>query len=101
MKLLIITSIAEFEKDICKLFKSSEIETYSTFDMQGHKLQIPQNIQDNWFSANRDTFNSKTYFTFTNQSQIDKLLFKVEKYNAESSSNNPVRAIVIDIEKYI
>ncbi len=101
MKLLMITSIKEFENDICKLFKNSKIEVYSTYDIQGNKLQEPINIQDNWFSSHRDTFDSKMFLTFTSEELINDLLKEVETYNKEKASNNPVKAIVINIEKHI
>ena len=101
MKLLMITSIKEFENDICKLFKNSKIEVYSTYDIQGNKLQKPINIQDNWFSSHRDTFDSKMFFTFTSEELIDDLLNEVKTYNEKKASNNPVKAIVMNIEKHI
>ncbi|MBG7630774.1 MAG: hypothetical protein IZT56_10100 [Bacteroidetes bacterium] len=101
MKLLMITSVKEFEKDVCKLFKASKIEVYSTLDVQGNKLQKPTNIQDNWFSAQRDTLDSKLFFTFTSEELIDEMLKEVESYNKEKASNNPVKAIVMNIEKHV
>jgi len=101
MKLLIITSILEFEKNICKLFKNSKIEVYSTLDIQGHKLQLPTNIQDNWFSSHRDTFDSKMFFTFTSEELIAKMLNEVESFNSNNTSKNPVKAIVLNIEQSI
>ena len=101
MKFLLITSVVEFEKDIYKLFKNSEIEVFSTHNIQGHKLQKPKNLQDNWFSDHRDTYNSKLFFTFTSETQIDKMLSEIKKFNRENKSNNPVKAIVSDIEKFV
>ena len=96
-----ITSVKEFEKDVCKLFKKSKIETYSTLDIQGNKIQKPINIQDNWFSAQRDTMDSKLFFTFTSKELIDDILKEVETYNKEKASNNPVKAIVMNVEKHV
>ena len=101
MKLLMITTVKEYEKDICQLFKSVKIEAYSTYDIQGHKLQVPVNIQDNWFSSHRDTFDSTMYFTFTSEKLIDEMLIEVKTYNKEKASNNPVKAIVMNIEKHV
>lgn len=96
-----ITTVKEYEKDICQLFKSVKIEAYSTYDIQGHKLQAPVNIQDNWFSSNRDTFDSTMYFSFTHENQIDKMLNEVKIYNKDKAITNPVKAIVMDIEKHV
>lgn len=38
MKLLIITTVAEFKKDIYQLFKKANITVYSTTNIDGHKF---------------------------------------------------------------
>jgi len=101
MKLLIITSVLEFEKEVCKLFKKAEINVYSTSDIQGHKFFSSKNIQDNWFSAQRDSYDSKLYFSFTSEEKVDAIFKSVEELNLEKSNSNPIKAIVLDIEKFI
>lgn len=101
MKLILVTSILEFEKEICQLFKKSEIEVYSSNDVQGHKFYSATNIQDNWFSAQRDTYNSKLYFSFALEEKIDAMLHYIEEFNKEKTTTNPIKAVVVDIEKYI
>ena len=101
MKLLLITSILEFEKEVATLFKNAEIIVYSTSNIQGHKFFSSTNIQDNWFSAQSDTFNSKLYFSFASKEKIYEMLKEIELFNAEKQTTNPIKAIVLDIEKYI
>lgn len=101
MKLLLITSVLEFEKDICKLFKKAEINVYSTSDIQGHKFFSSKNIQDNWFSAQRDSHDSKLYFSFTSEDKIDIIFKSIEEFNSKKTNSNPIKAIVLDIEKFI
>lgn len=101
MKLLLITSILEFEKEVCQLFKKAEIIVYSSSDIQGHKIFNGNDIQNNWFSSQKNTVNSKLYFSFTSEEKSDKILKSVEQFNAETTSSNPIKAIVLDIEKYI
>lgn len=101
MKLLMVTSVKEYDKDICKLFKTSKIEVYSTYDIEGHKIQKPKNIQDNWFSSHRDTLDSKMFFTFTSEELINNMLSEIKSFNKKNTSSNPVKAIVMNIENYI
>ncbi len=101
MKLVLITIMKEFEKDICNLFKASGISIYSTSTIEGHKIQKPENIQDNWFSAERDTYDSKLYFAFTSEELIDKMLNEIEIFNVNKAETNPVRAVVLNVEKFI
>ena len=101
MKLLLITSISEFEKDVCNLFKTAEIVVYSTSDIQGHKFFTGNNIQDNWFSAHRDSYDSKLYFSFTSENKIETIFKNIEVFNAQKKTENSIKAIVLDIEKFI
>ncbi|SDX82749.1 hypothetical protein SAMN05444411_11037 [Lutibacter oricola] len=101
MKLILITSILEFEKDICQLFKKSEVEVYSSNDIQGHKFYSATNIKDNWFSAQKDTYNSKLFFSFTSEEKVEIMLKNIEEFNTKKTTTNPIKAVVVDIEKYI
>ncbi|MGK0494649.1 MAG: hypothetical protein ACJAU2_001029 [Maribacter sp.] len=38
MKLLIVTVVEEFEKDILRLFKEVHIDSFSGSDIDGHKI---------------------------------------------------------------
>ncbi len=101
MKLLVITTVTEFEKDIYTLFKKSQIDIYSTSNIQGRKFSPIKNMSENWFSPQRDSLNSKLYFTFSTEEKIDTMLKSLKQYNTEYRTNNPVKAIVLPIEKFI
>lgn len=101
MKFLIITSIKEFEKDTLRLFKKANITAFSNVDVNGFKTQNTENLIDNWFSSSTDNINSILFFTFTNKEKIDILLEEVKIFNSNNKSNNPLRAIVLDVEKFV
>lgn len=101
MKLLIVTSIKEHEKDVCAIFKNSKIGIYSTFPINGHKLQIPSEIMDNWFSSSRETIDSKLYFTFASEAEIDLVFKKLDEFNKTNNLVNPIQGIVMPIEKHL
>lgn len=101
MKLLIVTSIVEHEKEVCAIFRNSKIETYSTFSINGHKLQIPSEIMDNWFSSRRETIDSKLYFTFASEAEIDVVFEKLAAFNKTNNPLNPIQGIVLPIHKHL
>jgi len=101
MKLIVVTSVHEYEKKVCELFKKSCIEIYSSAPIEGHKFLGIENLQDNWFSANRNTYDSIVYFSFTDEDKIDDMLNHIKDFNNKQNSNNPVKAIVLPIEKYV
>jgi len=101
MKFLIVTLVKEYEKDVLHLFKETEIKSFSNVDINGFKTNSVENLIDNWFSNSTDKVRSTVFFTFTQKEKIDKLLAKIEIFNKHIKSNNPLKAIVLDVSKFI
>lgn len=101
MKLLILTSIKEYKKDTVRLFKKAQINAFSNADINGFKTADPENLINNWFSSSTDNVKSILFFTFTEKEKIDVLLKEVKSFNDQIESKNPLRAIVLDIEKLV
>lgn len=101
MEFLIVTCIKEFEKETVKLFKKSKITAFSNMDINGFKTQGTENLIDNWFSSSTDNVKSILFFTFTDKEKIGSLLEEVKIFNKNTESNNPLRAIVLDIKNFV
>jgi hypothetical protein len=101
MKLLIITSIQDYEKHIPILFKKAEICAFSSTNIKGHKTIEHQNLQNNWFSSGDDDLESSLYFTFTEENKINIALELIKEFNLKVEGQNPMHAIVLSIEKFI
>lgn len=101
MKLLIVTCIKEYEKETIELFMKANITAFSNTDINGFKTNDVQNLISNWFSSSTSNVNSSLFFTFTDKERIDKLLEEAKIFNDNTKSNNPLRAIVLDIEKFV
>ena len=101
MKLLIITCIKEYKDDTVRLFKNAKITAFSNTDINGFKTSDPENLISNWFSSSTDNVKSILFFTFTEIEKIDVLLKEVKSFNDQIDSDNPLRAIVLDIEKFV
>lgn len=103
MKLLIITSVQEYEKHIPALFKKAGIKAFSSSNIKGHNTTDADTLTGNWFSSADDDYesNSSLYFTFTSAELIDKMLEEVAEFNVKIEGQNPMHAIVLGIEKFI
>ncbi len=101
MKLLIITCIKEYKDDTVRLFKNAKITAFSNTDIHGFKTSDAENLISNWFSSSTDNVKSILFFTFTEIEKIDVLLKEVKSFNDQIESDNPLRAIVLDIEKFV
>ena len=101
MKLLIITAVKSYEKEAVKLFKEAGILAFSNTDINGFKALDQEDLIDNWFSGATQNVKSVLFFTFSEQDKIDLLLLEeLALLNAQIESENPLRAIVLNVEKF-
>jgi len=100
MKLLIVTAVKSYEKEAVKLFKQAGILAFSNTDINGFRALDQEDLIDNWFSSSTQNVKSVLFFTFAEEEKIDLLLKELEILNARIESENPLRAIVLNIEKF-
>ncbi|MFI1770735.1 hypothetical protein [Thalassobellus citreus] len=101
MKLVMVTAVHDFQKDVLDLFKKANIESFSSSDIDGHKNVSSVLRTSNWFSSLKGGAESCLFFSFTEEENIDSLFDLIITFNENLETNNPVRAIVLPIEKYI
>ena len=101
MKLVIVTAVEQFQKDVLKLFKNANIKNFSSSDIDGYKNGSSVLMASNWFSAGKGGNESNMFFSFTEDENINVLFGLIEEFNKNLETNNPLKAIVVPIEKYI
>ncbi|NHF59637.1 hypothetical protein FK220_009815 [Flavobacteriaceae bacterium TP-CH-4] len=101
MKLLIVTVVEEFEKDILRLFKEANIESFSSSDIDGYKNPTSMVRTASWFPSESGGVESSLFFSFTENEKIEALFRLIEEFNEALETNNPIKAIVVPIEKFI
>lgn len=101
MKLVIVTAVEEFQKDILKLFKKAHIENFSSSDIDGYKNGSSVLLASNWFSGEKSGNESSLFFSFTEEENINALFDLIKEFNYNLETNNPVKAVVVPIEKFI
>ena len=101
MKLLIVTVVEEFEKDILRLFKEAQIENFSGSDIDGFKNSTSMVKTASWFPSEKNGVESSLFFSFTIDEKIDALFDLIKMFNQNLKTNNPIKAVVVPIEKSI
>jgi len=101
MKLVIVTAVEQYEKEVLKLFKSANIENFSSSDIDGYKNRSSLLMASNWFSTGKEGSESIMFFSFTDDGHIDTLFNLIKEFNENMETNNPLKAIVLPIEKFI
>lgn len=100
-KLVIVTAVDQFRNDVLRLFKKAGIESFSGSEIDGYKTAAPLLMTQSWFPGERGGNESHLYFSFTDQSHIDTLFELIQAFNQTLETNNPVKAIVVPIERVI
>lgn len=99
MKLLIITAIAEFDKDIKKMLKKSQVETFTYKEVKGYKDLSEVDLESNWFATERNEQESILYYAFVKDENVDVLFEKVNEFNALQKSQSKIHVAILNIEK--
>ncbi|WP_341220386.1 hypothetical protein [Polaribacter atrinae] len=101
MKLVLVTAVEEFQKEVLKIFKKANIKNFSSSDIDGYKNSPELLMASSWFSGEKSGNESRMFFSFTEKEKIDDLFKLMEEFNKELKTNNPLKAIVLPIEKFI
>ncbi|NOY47849.1 MAG: hypothetical protein GXO84_06575 [Chlorobi bacterium] len=102
MKLLIVTVVEEFQDDILQLFKDSKIKNFSESNIEGFKHEATSVLMAyNWFPSEKGGAKSSLFFSFTEEDKIESLFKLIKIFNNNLETKNPIRAVVVPIEKYI
>lgn len=101
MKLLIVTVVEEYGKEMLQLFKKANIESFSGSDIDGYKNPATVLMASNWFPSEKGGVESNMFFSFTADENIEILFELISSFNTNLETNNPIRAVVVPIEKFI
>ena len=101
MKLVIVTAVEAFHKDVIKLFEKAGIESFSESEIGGYKNAPTLLATSNWFASEKGGNESNMFFSFTDEAHIEALFNVIKEFNSNLETNNPIKAIVLPIERYI
>lgn len=101
MKLVIVTAVEEFHKEIIELFKKANIENFSESNIDGHKNTTSVLVASSWFSGEKLSNESIMFFSFTEDKNIEDLFGLILEFNENLETNNPIKAVVVPVEKFI
>lgn len=101
MKLVIVTAVEDFQDEVLKLFKKANIDSFSGSEIEGYKNHNDLLATASWFPSVKGASESVMFFSFTEDDNINTLFEHISGFNNNIETNNPIRAVVIPIEKSI
>ena len=99
MKLLLITAVREFEKDIKQILRKAQVKSFSYKDVKGFKDNSEDALEANWFATNIQETESVLFYAFVKEEKVDGLFDMVAAFNAEQVSKSNIHIAVLNIER--
>lgn len=99
MKLLIITAIAEFEKEIIQQLKKAKVVTFSCKNVIGYRDNTEDAFESNWFSSEMNKTDSLLFYAFVKKENVDLLFESINHFNAKQETLSHIHIAVLHIEK--
>jgi len=100
MKLVIITAIAEFEKDVKKMLKEAKVKSYSYRDVIGFRDASEESLESNWFGSEINETESVVFYAFVSKEYISILFDLMKEFNDMQDSISHVHLAVFSVELY-
>jgi len=99
MKLLLITAIKEFEKEIKQILKISEVKVYSLKSVMGYKDISDLSVQNNWFATEINESESVLFYAFVQKENVDKVFALVSEFNEKQETLSHIHLAMLNIER--
>ena len=99
MKLVIITAIQEFEKEIKQQLKKAKVITFSYRDVIGYRDNTEDALESNWFSSEMNKTESLLFYAFVKKDNVDKLFESINEFNTKQETLSKIHVAVLAIEK--
>lgn len=100
MKLIIISAIEEFKKDIIALLKKNQIGSFSYKEVTGYHDVSDLNIESNWFANEMNQTESILFYAFAKTETINRLMESITSFNEDQESNSHIHFGVVALEKF-
>jgi len=101
MKLLIITSIKVFKKEIKDILKEAEVKVYSYKDVIGFRDASKLGMQENWFANQMNEGEAIFFYAFIKKENVDLVFDLVTSFNNRQETLSNIHVAVLDIERTI
>lgn len=99
MKLLLITAVAEFEKEVKSILKKAQVKTYSYKEVTGFRDATDDVMESNWFGTEMNENESILFYAFVTKENVGLVCDLVKEFNAKQETLSHIHIAVLNIEK--
>ena len=99
MKLLLITAVAEFGKEVKQILKRANVKTYSYKEVVGYRNASDDALETNWFGTEMNENESIMFFAFVEKENVDMVYNAVSDFNLKQETLSHIHTADLNIEK--
>jgi nitrogen regulatory protein PII len=99
MKLILITAIAEFGKDVKQILKKANVKTFSYKEVKGYRDGSEDAISSNWFGTEMYESDSLLFYAFVQKENVDNVYDFVKLFNEKQNFESHIHLAILNIEK--
>ena len=99
MKLLLITAVAEFSKEVKDILKKTNVKAYSYKDVTGYRNASDEAIGSNWFGTEMNENDSVLFYAFVPSENVDQVCDTIKAFNSKQETLSRIHIAVLNIEK--
>ncbi|REE79982.1 hypothetical protein BX611_2883 [Lutibacter oceani] len=99
MKLLIITAVKVFEKEVKMILKKSDIKIFSYTDIKGFRDSTEESVESNWFASEMNESQSIMFYSFADKEKTDVLFNYVNEFNTTQKTLSKIHVVILNVEK--
>lgn len=99
MKLVIITAISEFEKEVKKILKESKVLSYSYREVKGYRDSTEEAVETNWFGAEMNETQSVLFYALVPHENVSLLMNLVNQFNEKQEAKSHIHIAVLNVEQ--
>lgn len=100
MKLVVITAIAEFDKEVKKMLKEAKVLSFSYRDVKGYRDSTEDAVETNWFGSEMNETESIVFFAFVEKQNVETLFDLVQKFNSKLEALSHIHTAVLSVDKH-
>ena len=99
MKLLLITAVAEFGKEVKQILKKANVKTYSYKEVVGYRNASEDALGSNWFGTEMNENESIMFYAFVQKENVNLVWDAVAEFNSKQETPSHIHTAVLNIEK--
>ena len=96
MKLLLITAVEEFEKDVINILKNSKVRSFTYQSVKGFKND--KNEMKNWFGKYDIAVDFLLFTVFSEYNCVDSIYKNINEFNSKQETLSQIHIVTIDSE---